>query len=164
MTEVRHASRREPGPAKFERNAVEDYLTALAHPLKAEIQAFRAIVRGASPKIAEGIKWNAPSYACGGAHFATFNPRAKDGVQLVFHLGAKVRADSAVRAEVDDPAKLLRWLADDRASVTFQDMHAIEAQAEACKPWCGSGSGTFSEAAAARRLGHVFERAACASR
>jgi uncharacterized protein YdhG (YjbR/CyaY superfamily) len=41
---------------------VEQYLSKLEHPMKAEIEALRTIIKGANPKISERIKWNAPSY------------------------------------------------------------------------------------------------------
>jgi uncharacterized protein YdhG (YjbR/CyaY superfamily) len=63
---------------------VEAYMTALEHPLKAEIEAVRKIIRSVSDKISERIKWNAPSYYYK-EDFVTFNPRATNHVHLVFH-------------------------------------------------------------------------------
>ncbi len=90
------------------------------------MQQLRTVIRGVSPHITEGIKWNAPSFAQG-EHFATFNPRAKKGVQLVLHFGAKPRADLAARAEIPDPAGLLDWKSNDRALVTISSMADINA-------------------------------------
>jgi uncharacterized protein YdhG (YjbR/CyaY superfamily) len=94
------------------------YLRDLKHPLKKEIEAVRRIILGASPAISEGVKWNAPSFRTEKAFFATFNMRAKDGVQLVFHLGAKTRPDlKAFR--IADPKGLMKWLGKDRALVSL---------------------------------------------
>lgn len=41
---------------------VNEYMKKLEHPLIKEIEAVRAIIRGANKKISERIKWNAPSY------------------------------------------------------------------------------------------------------
>ena len=71
--------------------AVVGYLRDLEHPLKKEIEAVRRIVLGFTPAIGEGIKWNVPSFRTATEYFATFNLRAKDSVQLILHLGAKVR-------------------------------------------------------------------------
>ena len=49
--------------------------------------------------------------------FATVNWRYRDGVQLVFHKGAKVK-DNSVKMQIADPAGLIRWLATDRCLVT----------------------------------------------
>lgn len=96
-------------------------LADLAHPLEPAIHTLRAAVFAADPRIAEGIKWNAPSYHVGGAHFATFHLRSKTSVQLVLHLGAKSRPDATVRDAVDDANGLLEWKSADRATVTVRD-------------------------------------------
>ena len=80
-----------PGKNASADPAVVEYLRDLDHPLTKEIKAVRLIVLGASATISEGIKWNVPSFRTEKEWFATFNMRAKDSVQLVFHLGAKTR-------------------------------------------------------------------------
>jgi hypothetical protein len=108
------------GPADSTQ-AVDDFMQHLEHPFKADIQTLRETILGADPTIAEGIKWNAPSFRTG-EYFATTHLRAKGGVGLVLHLGAKVRdlAPGAVR--IDDPLQLLQWLATDRAMIVFNDV------------------------------------------
>jgi hypothetical protein len=58
------------------------------------------------------------SFYCHG-WFATVGVRAKTGVQLILHHGAKVQADTTLSQTVDDPSHLLTWLAKDRAMITF---------------------------------------------
>ena len=106
-------------------------LANLAHPLEPAIRTLRAAVLAADPRIAEGIKWNSPSYHLAGAHFATFHLRSKAGVQLVLHMGAKVRPDAAVRAAVPDPDGLLEWKSPDRATLTVRDAADAAAKASA---------------------------------
>ena len=101
---------------------VTSLLAALAHPLEPAILSLRAAVMAADPRIAEGIKWNAPSFRTA-EWFATFHLRAKDGVQLILHLGAKKRAAPGAIA---DPESLLAWLGADRASVKFRDLADID--------------------------------------
>lgn len=91
-------------------------MAELEHPLKAEIEDVRRIIREVSPAIGEGIKWNAPSFRTT-EFFATTNLRARGEVQLIFHLGAKVRRDLKP-LEIADPAGLVKWLAKDRCMVT----------------------------------------------
>ena len=110
--------------------SVEAFLAALDHPFKPEILALRQIVLDADPSIAESIKWNAPSFYTS-EHFATMQLRAKDGVQVVLHLGAKTRATATTGIAIDDPQSLLTWLANDRASITFHDVADIGIKAEA---------------------------------
>lgn len=96
---------------------VAAYLAALKHPLKKEIEAVRLIILGVSPAISEGIKWNTASFRTEKEWFATFNPRAQESVQLIFHLGAKVRPDKAFK--LADPNGLMKWLGKERAMVTL---------------------------------------------
>jgi len=99
-------------------------MSSLEHPCKAEIQAIRRIIRGVDPSIVEGVKWNAPSFRTT-EYFATTHLRAKSGVGVIFHLGAKVRKTPSFR--IDDPEGMLKWLGKDRAMVTFTGMNEIRA-------------------------------------
>lgn len=63
---------------------VNDYMSRLQHPLKAEIEAVRVIIKNANSRISERIKWNAPSYYYK-EDLVTFNHRATKHVHLVFH-------------------------------------------------------------------------------
>lgn len=100
--------------------AVDAFMKRLSHPLKAEIEVIRRTIRSAAPGIREGVKWKAPSFRTT-EYFATTNLREKAGVGVILHLGAKVRALPAGGLEIEDPQKLLKWLAKDRAMVVFRD-------------------------------------------
>jgi hypothetical protein len=121
--------------ARTSKNAAEDtdvdaFLAALDHPAKALVVELRRIVLGADARIAEGIKWNAPSFRTT-EYFATTNLRAKQGAGLILHFGAKKNAISASGVEIPDPAGLLRWLAKDRATVEFGDAADLTVKAPA---------------------------------
>lgn len=105
--------------------AVTAFLEALDHPLKAEIVAVRADILALDPAIGEGIKWKAPTFRARD-DFATVNLRSTETLQLILHLGAKVRSDPPKLA-IDDPAGLLKWLAKDRAMATLGAGAAFEA-------------------------------------
>jgi hypothetical protein len=49
--------------------------------------------------------------------------RAKDGVAIILHFGAKVLEIGGVT--IDDPGQLLDWLAMDRAMVAFADVDEV---------------------------------------
>lgn len=119
------SSKRTP-PAKKPTAAadVEAFLASLEHPFEREVLALRQLILGVDPRISEGIKWNAPSFRTS-EWFATFQLRAKDGVQLILHLGAKKRPGTE-GLELADPASLLEWLGPDRASVKFRDLKHVE--------------------------------------
>ncbi|MGV3526639.1 MAG: DUF1801 domain-containing protein [Candidatus Sericytochromatia bacterium] len=106
--------------------SVSAYMAALQHPLRAEIEALRALIQGLDPGIQESIKWNAPSFALG-EHFATLKLRPETRVQIVLHTGAKLR-QPPVALQINDPAGLLDWAAPDRALLSFENLAQIEAQ------------------------------------
>lgn len=108
---------------------VAAFLARLEHARKAEIEVVRTLILSADPRIRESIKWNAPSFALAD-HFATFKLRPETTVQVVFHTGAKVKANPRP-IKVDGLAGLLSWAAPDRALVTFADMAAINAHRDA---------------------------------
>jgi hypothetical protein len=109
---------------------IDAFIDKLDHPMKAELQVVRALILGADASIAEGIKWNAPSFRTS-EYFATTNLRSMDAVQIIMHFGAKVNAISASGVVIEDPDGLLKWLAKDRATIKFHDMKSIKANSKA---------------------------------
>ncbi|MFB2584606.1 DUF1801 domain-containing protein [Herbiconiux liukaitaii] len=108
---------------------VDDYLAELEHPKKAEIQELRALILAADPRIREGIKWNAPSFAVAD-WFATFTLRPPTQVRVVLHTGARA-VPGHPDVVVDDPHGLLAWQGKDRAIATFADLSDIDVKREA---------------------------------
>jgi len=103
--------------------AVHAFIAKLEHPHKDAVEELRRIMCDADPSIAEGVKWNAPSYRTT-EYFATTHLRAKDGIGIVLHLGAKVRETPSF--QVEDPQGLLKWLAKDRALMNFAGIHDVK--------------------------------------
>ena len=108
---------------------VEQYLAQLQHPLKDGVLQLRAAILACDPAISEHVKWNAPSFRHGGEDRVTFRLQPRGRLQLIFHRGAKVRADSA-GFTFDDPTGLMAWPAPDRAVVDFPDLAAVSARQE----------------------------------
>jgi hypothetical protein len=106
--------------------AVDLYMRSLQHPFKAEIALLREIVLAVDPRIAEGIKWNAPSFRTSG-YFATAHLRGKGSIGLILHLGAKARDLPPGGLGIRDPESRLQWLGRDRAMVEFRSRAEIEA-------------------------------------
>ena len=65
---------------------VDEFLSKLEHPLKAELEAVRSIIVKANSKMEEDVKWGGPSFFYK-QDLATFNPRIKNYVALIFHKG-----------------------------------------------------------------------------
>jgi hypothetical protein len=109
------------------RAAVDQFMAALDHPFKAEIETLRRAILAVDPAIAEGIKWNAPSWRTTD-YFATTHLRGRAGFSLILHLGAKARALSEGGLAIDDPTGLLKWLGKDRAQVEFGTAADLQAK------------------------------------
>jgi len=76
---------RKKGSPVSRTDKVEEYLRELSHPLKAEVEAVRSIIKGVDKNINEEVKWNAPSFNYKGEYLVTFNLRNPKHVHLVFH-------------------------------------------------------------------------------
>lgn len=111
-------------------NEVEEFLGALAHPRREEFWALRTLMLSLDPDVSEGIKWKAPSF-----HyrdwFATFHLRTADRAQVILHTGVKVKTSAVSGVPIEDPEGLLKWLAKDRAMLSFASLEEIEAKHEA---------------------------------
>ncbi|MFO0647814.1 MAG: DUF1801 domain-containing protein [Polyangiales bacterium] len=97
---------------------VDAFLTTLTHARIAEVRAVRAAIRAAVPTLTERVKWNAPSFCAAGDDRITFRLQPGDRVELIFHRGAKKRADDF---RFDDATGLVKWAAPDRGQVVFRD-------------------------------------------
>ena len=108
---------------------VEQFMQALDHPLKAEIDALRMLVTSANASLTEQIKWNAPSFAVDGEDRITLKLHPPKHLQLVFHRGAKIK--DATGFSFSDESGLITWAAADRGIVTIRDMADLEAKRSA---------------------------------
>lgn len=92
-------------------DAVEAFLRELSHPLTAEIEAVRSIIKGADKNINEEVKWKAPSFNFKGEYLVTFNLRDAKRIHLVFHnaMIPKVKSDLL---EGDYKDRRMMYLAD----------------------------------------------------
>lgn len=111
--------------------AVVAFMKALDHPQKRAIEAVRQLILSVSSEVHEGIKWNSPSFRTT-EYFATLNLR-DNRVWLILHLGAKVKDNATKGMQIADPTGLLKWLAKDRALVTFENVKDVVAKRAALK-------------------------------
>lgn len=104
------------------------FLDQLEHPFKREIQEVRNIILLANQHLTEHIKWNAPSFCYHEEDRVTFNLQGKDHFKLIFHCGAKVKANKPTQPLFDDATGLLQWITPDRAIAQFTDMNDVAAK------------------------------------
>jgi hypothetical protein len=69
--------------------AVDAWFATYDNPMKAHVQRVREIILGADPRVTESIKWQAPTFEYRG-NIASFYPKAKKHVSLMFHQGARI--------------------------------------------------------------------------
>ncbi len=89
---------------------VDTFINELVHSRKPEIEQLRDAILAAPIEITEQVKWNAPSFCCDGDDRVTFRLHPGNRVELVFHRGAKKRADTSTFT-FHDPVGHLKWLA-----------------------------------------------------
>lgn len=101
-----------------QKEAVDAFLADLDHPMKAEIEAVRAIILRASPDVRERIKWNAPSFFFR-EDIGAFHLRSRTFVHLILVFPERVTM-------VDDP--ILEGDHVRRREVKFRDMADVGAK------------------------------------
>ncbi|MBI5964365.1 MAG: DUF1801 domain-containing protein [Chloroflexi bacterium] len=97
---------------------VDEFIENLSHPLKAEVEAVRSIIKGVNKNINEEIKWRAPSFNYKGEYLVTFNLWEEKRIHLVFHNPQISKVKS----------KLLEGDYKDRRMAYFADMKDIKAK------------------------------------
>lgn len=75
---------------------VDAWLAAYDNPQKDLVAEVRDVILAVDPRVTEAIKWKAPTFVFNG-NIASFFPRSKKTVTLMFHTGATL----------DDPLGLL---------------------------------------------------------
>ena len=100
---------------------VDEFLRELSHPLKAEVEAVRSIIKGVNKDINEEIKWRAPSFNYKGEYLVTFNLWEEKRIHLVFHNPQISKVKS----------KLLEGDYKDRRMAYFSDMKDVKAKKSA---------------------------------
>ena len=75
---------------------VDEFLRELNHPLTAEIEAVRSIIKSVNKDIAEEVKWKAPSFNYKGEYLVTFNLWETKRIHLVFHNPQIVKVKSSI--------------------------------------------------------------------
>ena len=97
---------------------VDHFLDELDHPLKAEVQMIREIIKNVNNEITEQIKWKAPSFSYRGEYLVTFNLRDQQKIHLVFHNPQIANVKS----------RLLEGDYEDRRMTYFADENDIKAK------------------------------------
>lgn len=109
---------------------VTQFLDALNHPFRQDIEAVRKIIFDVREDLTENIKWNGPNYRVGDEDRVSMKVLPAKSFYLIFHIGAKVKAEPKERLLSED-YKLLTWKSNDRAVLDFK----TPADFEKAKPY-----------------------------
>jgi uncharacterized protein YdhG (YjbR/CyaY superfamily) len=115
---VNEPPKKKKGSPVSRTDKVDEFLENLSHPLKAEVEAVRSIIKGVNKDINEEIKWKAPSFNFRGEYLVTFNLRDEKRIHLVFHNPQIFKVKS----------KLLEGDYKDRRMAYFADMQDVVAK------------------------------------
>ena len=103
---------------------VDEFLDALTQPQRDIAARLVGNIRRIKPRLAEGIKWNAPSFQHQGEDRLTLNLSAKDRVRLILHCGVKAGPKRNTRL-IESDSELLDWASNDRAIISFLSPQAV---------------------------------------
>ena len=109
---------------------VDDWFDGYDNPMKPAMLRVREIILE-NTRITETIKWKTPTFVFGG-NMASFNPRSKKHVSLLFHTGAAIPGDHPRLVGGGDTAR----------SMNFADLAEVDEAAPDIRAvtvaWCDS--------------------------
>jgi len=109
---------------------VEAWFAAYEHPNKDAMLRLRDLIL-ADDRMAETIKWKSPTFTYRG-NMASFNPRTKAHVSLMFHTGAAIPGNHPLLQGGGETARYMRF--DSLAEVDA----AADEVAAVVEDWCRS--------------------------
>ena len=96
--------------------AVDEWFATYDNPQKPLVMAVRDVVLDADERVTETIKWQAPTFVFAG-NIASFYPRSKKHVSLMFHQGASLPDPDGLLEGEGDTSRVAKFLdADDLAA------------------------------------------------
>ena len=108
---------------------VDAWFDRYDNPMKPVVQRMREIVLEADPRVAECIKWQAPTFTYRG-NLASFYPKSRQHASLMFHLGAKIPGSHPRLEGTGDTSRVFKAGSLEEAEATRGDLEAI------VRSWC----------------------------
>lgn len=109
---------------------VDTWFEEYEHPAKDAMLRVREVILS-DGRMTETIKWKSPTFVYRG-NMASFNPRTKSHVSLMFHTGASIPGD---HPRLEGGGDVARYM-------TFADVAEVESAAEEIRAvtaaWCDS--------------------------
>lgn len=115
-------------------NVVDDWMAKYDNPQKALVEAVRQAVLKADKRIGETIKWQAPTFVYKG-NLASFYPKAKAHVSLMFHTGAQIPGDFPSMEGTGEVSRIMKVLSAADLKAKSVELKSI------VKAWCDQRDG-----------------------
>jgi len=109
---------------------VDAWFEETTHPMKEAMLRVRALIM-ADERMAEAIKWKSPTFMYKG-NMASFNPRTKAHVSLMFHTGASIPGTHLRLVGGGDTARYMKFEDLEDVAQAAADLEAI------VDAWCAS--------------------------
>ena len=103
---------------------VDAWFETYDNPLKAEVNRVREIILATDERITECIKWKAPTFVFKG-NIASFFPRSKKHVSLMFHKGALIPGDHPILEGTGDTARNAKFADNDDIQAKTDALQAV---------------------------------------
>lgn len=114
---------------------VDAWLKRYDNALKPLVERTRDIVLGADDRIGEVIKWSTPTFVYKG-NLASFQPRAKQFVSILFHEGASIPGEHPLLEGGGEHARYARIADEGELEARRPELEAI------VRAWCDSRDGS----------------------
>ena len=109
---------------------VDAWFDEYDHPMKDTMLRVRTIILS-DERMTETIKWKSPTFMYKG-NMASFNPRTKAHVSLMFHTGASIPGEHSRLEGGGDTARYMKFTDLDEVEAARSDLAAVVAA------WCES--------------------------
>ena len=108
---------------------VEAWFARYDNPMKPVVLRMREIILAADARIAECIKWQAPTFTFEG-NLASFFPKSKQHASLMFHSGAKIPGKHPRLEGSGDTGRVMKIGSVVEANAAKRDLERL------VKAWC----------------------------
>ncbi|HMR08503.1 MAG TPA: DUF1801 domain-containing protein, partial [Polyangiaceae bacterium] len=125
---------------------VDAWFVRYENPMKPVVQRVRALVLGADKRMAECIKWQAPTFTYLG-NLASFFPKSKQHAALMFHEGARIPGKHPRLVGGGGTSRMLKIASVAEANAAKSDIVAI------VRAWCDWREASGKASGAAKQSG-----------
>ena len=108
---------------------VDAWFDGYENPMKETVAAVREVLLAADERIGEVVKWSTPTFTYKG-NLASFQPRAKQFVSILFHEGAGIPGAHPILEGGGDHARYVRIADADQLQARRAELEAL------VRAWC----------------------------